>query len=86
MTVSSSSNDFDEQFSRALDLSIETMSENLTPSVKAFLSGIRERNNALRSRGEKGVTAEYLVVDLIGLLSDFESRLRKLENSQVDGE
>lgn len=70
-----------DHFGRFLDTAVDSLSEEVTPSVRAFMSSIRARYAALRERDEDGFTAEYLVSDLIGILSDFEVRLRDLERS-----
>ncbi len=42
------------------------------------------RNTALRARGEKGFRSEYLITDLVGILSEFEIRLTQLERRRND--
>jgi translation initiation factor 2B subunit (eIF-2B alpha/beta/delta family) len=69
----------DEQFERFLNTLINQLSDKSTPSVRAFVSGILARYMALRKQDQEGFSLEYLVSDLVGILSDSEIRLRDLE-------
>ena len=69
----------DERFERFLDAVVDQLSDEITPSVRALMKSIRARYKALREQNQEGVTAEYLVTDLVGILSDFEVRIRRLE-------
>ena len=69
----------DEQFARVLNGMLDLLSDEMTPSVRAFIRGVRARYVALREEGREGLNAEYLVSDLVGILRDFEIRLRDLE-------
>ncbi|OYN98349.1 hypothetical protein [Enemella evansiae] len=70
----------DEQFRRFLDLLMDRLGEP-TPSVRMFVGGVRAGHIARSGEGGPGTTAETLVGDLVGILSDFELRIRALEES-----
>jgi len=75
----------DERFERYLDSLLQALSDETTPTVRAFVKGVRARNAAFRARGDMESAAQYLVGDLVGILSDFELRLKALEIRADEG-
>ena len=72
----------DENFRIALDKMVQLLSEEVTPSVRAFIGGIRSMEIARREHDQDGATVADLITGLVGLLSDFELRLRNLEKGK----
>lgn len=66
------------KFLAALEMAVSAMNADATPDVKAFLSSVQ---NAYPRRVELagGLSGEFLVMDLIGILSSLESRIGALE-------
>jgi len=73
----------DDQFGKSLDTVVEILNDELTPSVRALMTSIRGRYHTLRGDNQEGLTAEHLVLDLVGILCDFEVRLRTLEQKSA---
>lgn len=75
----------DEQFGRFLNTMLEMLNDDVTPATRGFIRGIRTRYVGLHEQGREGLNAEYLVSDLVGILSHFEVRLRALEERPEPG-
>ena len=69
----------DEQFDGFLDTVAAALTDQ-TPAVQGFVRDLQARHRASRDQGGPGVTTRTLVVDLVGILSFFETRLNELES------
>jgi hypothetical protein len=69
------------RFLAGLEMAISAMNEDTSPNVRAFLSTIRQ-TYPRRVELVGGLSGEFLVMDLIGILSSLESRISALERRE----